>query len=491
MSKYILTMDQGTSSSRCLLIDAQGRIAATAQEAFEQIYPLAGWVEHDPETIWRSQCRVAREAMANAGVTASDILCIAITNQRETALVWDKRSGKPVSNAIVWQCRRTAPMVQALKAQGVEPMVQAKTGLVMDAYFSASKIQWILDNVSFAREEAERGNLLFGTVDSWLIWCMTEGKRHVIDISNASRTMLFNIHTLQWDEELLELFHIPRGMMPEPVASSGHIAYSEPEIFGGAIPIMAAVGDQGAALYGQHCHEQGQTKCTYGTGSFLLMNTGAAVASQSRMLTTIAWHKDGQTTYALEGSIFVAGALVQWLRDELGLIRSADETEALAFQVENTLGVYLVPAFTGLGAPYWDGGARGLITGLTRGAGRTHLVRAALEAVAYQTKDVLVAMENDSGIKIPELRADGGAAANRFLMQFQADILDIPVRLPKSVESTALGAAALAGAALGMEMPLQLSYREIFEPRISASEINRLYDGWRKAVARSRSDFEM
>lgn len=491
MSKYILTMDQGTSSSRCLLIDAQGRIAATAQEAFEQIYPLAGWVEHDPETIWRSQCRVAREAMANAGVTASDILCIAITNQRETALVWDKRSGKPVSNAIVWQCRRTAPMVQALKAQGVEPMVQAKTGLVMDAYFSASKIQWILDNVSFAREEAERGNLLFGTVDSWLIWCMTEGKRHVIDISNASRTMLFNIHTLQWDEELLELFHIPRGMMPEPVASSGHIAYSEPEIFGGAIPIMAAVGDQGAALYGQHCHEQGQTKCTYGTGSFLLMNTGAAVASQSRMLTTIAWHKDGQTTYALEGSIFVAGALVQWLRDELGLIRSADETEALAFQVENTLGVYLVPAFTGLGAPYWDGGARGLITGLTRGAGRAHLVRAALEAVAYQTKDVLVAMENDSGIKIPELRADGGAAANRFLMQFQADILDIPVRLPKSVESTALGAAALAGAALGMEMPLQLSYREIFEPRISASEINRLYDGWRKAVARSRSDFEM
>ncbi len=450
MKKYVLALDQGTTSSRCILFDKKGKICSMAQREFEQIYPYPGWVEHNPMEIWSSQLAVAIEAMAMVGAKPEDISGIGITNQRETTIVWDKETGAPVYNAIVWQCRRTADMIDEMTAAGLGESVKEKTGLVPDAYFSASKIAWILENVEGAREKAEEGRLLFGTVDTWLIWNLTKGAVHVTDYTNASRTMLFDIHHLCWDKEILEYFRIPENMLPDVKPSSYIYGYTDTSVLGGEIPIAGAAGDQQAALFGQCCFEPGEVKNTYGTGCFLLMNTGEkAITSKSGLLTTIAAGTEEHVEYALEGSVFVAGAAIQWLRDGLRMMKSAPQSEEYAIAVEETGGVYVVPAFAGLGAPYWNPYARGTIVGLTRGCTKEHFIRATLESIAYQTVDVLEAMEKDSGIDLKSLKVDGGASANDFLMQFEADILNTEVRRPECIETTALGAAYLAGLATG------------------------------------------
>ncbi len=483
-----MALDQGTTSSRCILFDSAGMMLSMAQKEYTQMYPKQGWVEHDPKEIWSSQLGVAAEALGRAGITAKEIAAIGITNQRETTIVWDKRSGEPVYPAIVWQCRRTAAMIDALKAEGLDRVIREKTGLIADAYFSATKIAWILDHVPGARQKAERGHLLFGTVDTWLIWKLTKGKVFATDYTNASRTMLYNIHTLCWDQELLDYWKIPNSMLPEVKESSGLFGVTDSTVFGAEIPITGVAGDQQAALFGQCCFESGEAKNTYGTGCFLLMNTGTqAVSSQNGLLTTIAVGIDGKIEYALEGSVFVAGAVVQWLRDELELIRYAAETERLAEEVEDTNGMYLVPAFTGLGAPYWDAYARGTIVGLTRGVKKAHFVRAALESLAYQTYDVLKAMESDAGMELKTLRVDGGASANRFLLQFQADVLQVQVQRPQIIETTALGAAYLAGLSVGywkdkQEIRENWAVSQKFEPKLSGKEMERRLYGWHKAV---------
>ena len=449
--KYILAFDQGTTSSRAIIFNHNGEIVKIAQKEFNQYYPKPGWVEHDPMEIWGSQSGVAREVLETAGIRPEEIAAIGITNQRETTVIWDRNTGKPIYNAIVWQCRRTANICEDLKKRGLEDYIRDNTGLVIDAYFSATKIKWILDNVEGAREKAEKGELLFGNIDTWLIWNLTRGKVHVTDYTNASRTMLYNIRDLKWDERLLEELDIPKPMLPEVMPSSHIYGYTDPDIFGGLrIPISGIAGDQQAALFGQACFKPGMAKNTYGTGCFLLMNTGdEIVRSKNGLITTIAWGLDGKVEYALEGSIFVAGAVVQWLRDELKLIHEAKDSEYFAQKVEDSNGVYLVPAFTGLGAPYWDMEARGVMVGLTRGANKNHIIRAALESIAYQTRDVLEVMEEDSGIMLKELRVDGGASANNFLMEFQSDILGVPIKRPDIIETTSLGAAYLAGLAVG------------------------------------------
>lgn len=490
--KYILALDQGTTSSRAILFDENGQIVKMAQKEFVQIYPKAGWVEHDPMEIWGTQSGVAREVLETAGVSPFDIAAIGITNQRETTIVWDKRTGKPVYNAIVWQCRRTADTCDALKSGGYEAVVREKTGLVLDAYFSGTKLKWILDHVEGARQAAEEGHLLFGTVDSWLLWNLTRGKVHATDYSNASRTMLYNIDKLDWDDELLSLLDIPRVMLPEVLPSSNIFGYTDAQTFGGArIPIASAAGDQQAALFGQACFLPGSAKNTYGTGCFMLMNTGEKrVPSKNGLLTTIAWGLNGKVNYALEGSVFIAGAAVQWLRDEMSLIKDAAESETLATAVPDTQGVYFVPAFAGLGAPYWDMYARGALVGLTRGTNRNHVVRATLEALAYQTRDVIQAMEEDSGLDLRRLKVDGGATVNNFLMQFQSDILGRDVVRPMVTETTALGAAYLAGLAVGFWKDVdvlkeQFAIDRVFEPKITEEERNQLHKGWQKAVKRT------
>lgn len=487
--KYILALDQGTTSSRCILFDRGGNICSMAQKEFTQFYPRPGWVEHDPMEIWSSQFAVATEAMARLGVKAEDIDGIGITNQRETTIVWEKESGQPVYPAIVWQCRRTAERIDALAKDGFAETVRQKTGLIPDAYFSASKIEWILKNVEGAEEKAKRGELLFGTVDAWLIWKLTEGRVHVTDYTNASRTMLFNIHTLKWDEELLSYFDIPACMLPEVKPSSCIYGCTDRRLMGGEVPIAGAAGDQQAALFGQCCFEEGDVKNTYGTGSFILMNTGRKpILSRNGLLTTIAAGGSEQVEYALEGSVFVAGALIQWLRDELRLFRDASESEEYAKKVSDTAGVYIVPAFTGLGAPYWNPYARGTVVGLTRGCGREHFIRAALESIAYQSADVIHAMEEDAGVKLKSLKVDGGASANDFLMGFQADIVNTRVDRPKCIETTALGAAYLAGLATGYWEDRQ-KIREnwqsgnSFWPTMEEAERKKLLKGWKKAVA--------
>lgn len=486
--QYIMSLDQGTTSSRCILFDKNGAAVSTAQKEYRQIYPQPGWVEHDPMEIWQSQLEVAQKALAQKGLTAADIAAIGITNQRETTILWDKRTGKPIYNAIVWQCRRTAEDCEELAKKGYTDLFREKTGLLLDAYFSATKIRWVLNHVEGARKLAEEGNLLFGTVDTWLIWNLTGGQVHATDYSNASRTMLFNIHTLQWDTEILDILDIPASILPKVIPSSGVFGHTLPFHFGAPIPIAGAAGDQQSALFGQACFTPGSAKNTYGTGCFLLMHTGdAPVSSKNGLLTTIAWGLDGKVTYALEGSVFVAGAAIQWLRDELKLIGSAPETEELAMSVPDTCGVYLVPAFVGLGAPYWDPYARGILTGLTRGANRNHIARAALESMAYQTYDVLHAMEEDAGIPLAELRVDGGAAANNFLLQFQADITGVPVLRPKTLETTALGAAYLAGLAVGYwkdlsEIRRNWGVSHAYSPKASKEEAAEKLEGWQKAV---------
>lgn len=493
MAKYVMALDQGTTSSRCIIFDHGGNIVSSAQREFTQIYPTAGWVEHDATEIWATQFSVATEALFKASIEPSSISAIGITNQRETTVVWDKRTGSPIYNAIVWQCRRTAPYCDELKAQGYEETIREKTGLILDAYFSATKIKWILDNVEGAREEAERGNLLFGNIDTWLIWNLTKGAVHVTDYSNASRTMLFNIHDLKWDEELLKLMGIPASMLPEVKPSSCIYGNTAEVLFGHEIPIAGDAGDQQAALFGQTCYQEGTAKNTYGTGCFLLMNTGTkAVDSKKGLLTTIAWGVDGKVEYALEGSIFIAGAAIQWLRDEMRMIKSAAETEKYATAVPNTNGVYFVPAFVGLGAPYWDPYARGTVVGITRGTKKEHFIRALLESLAYQTMDVLKAMEEDSGIKLKALKVDGGASINNFLMQFQADILGENVERPKVVETTALGAAYLAGLAVGYwkdkdDISTNWAISNKFKPTISEAEREKLLNRWHEAVNRSRN----
>ncbi len=491
MAKYIMALDQGTTSSRCILFDRKGRICSIAQKEFTQIFPKAGWVEHDAMEIWASQMGVAQEALLKIGATAKDVAAIGITNQRETTVVWDKTTGLPVCNAIVWQCRRTADFCDELAAEGWTEKIRAKCGVVLDAYFSATKIRWILDNVPGAREKAERGDLLFGNIDTWLIWNLTKGRVHVTDYSNASRTMLYNIFELKWDEEILERLGIPASMLPQVKPSSCVYGETDPTIFGGPIPIAGAAGDQQAALFGQTCFQPGMAKNTYGTGCFLLMNTGEKpVMSSSGLVTTIAWGVDGKVEYALEGSIFVAGAAIQWLRDELKLIDSAAESETMAAQVQDTNGCYVVPAFTGLGAPYWDPYARGAVVGLTRGVNQYHLVRATLESLAYQTHDVLAAMQRDSGIQLAALKVDGGASANNFLMQFQADIIHTPVLRPACIETTALGAAYLAGLAVGYwadqeEIAANGAAPRVFEPVMDETVRAGLIKGWNKAVGRT------
>ncbi len=492
MDKYIMSLDQGTTSSRCILFDREGNIASIAQKEFTQIYPEPGWVEHDPMEIWSSQIGVVTEAMAKISITSLDIAGIGITNQRETTVVWNRETGVPVYNAIVWQCRRTAGICEALKAKGFEKTFKDKTGLILDAYFSGTKIKWILDNVDGAREEAEKGNLIFGTIDTWLIWNLTKGKVHVTDYSNASRTMLFNIHELKWDEELLSILGIPESMLPAVKPSSMVYGYTDPALTAGSIPIAGAAGDQQAALFGQACFEPGTAKNTYGTGCFMLMNTGEkAVSSTKGLLTTIAWGIDGKVDYALEGSVFIAGAAIQWLRDELKLIDSAADSEGYAQSVDDTNGVYVVPAFVGLGAPYWDPYARGIIVGLTRGVRKEHIIRATLEALAYQTNDVLSIMQLESGISLKALKVDGGACANNFLMQFQSDILDVPVQRPVIIETTALGAAYMAGLATGYwksreEIASNWAVSRTFIPAMEPDERKRLTKGWEEAVKRSR-----
>ena len=491
MSKYILALDQGTTSSRAIIFGNDGKIVSVAQKEFTQIYPKAGWVEHDPMEIWGTQSGVAREAMDKIGIGADDIAAIGITNQRETTVVWERSTGKPIYNAIVWQCRRTAPICDELKAKGLAETIRNKTGLVVDAYFSGTKVKWILDNVEGARERAKNGELCFGNIDTWLIWNLTKGKVHVTDYSNASRTMLFNIHELAWDKEILEELDIPEAMLPEAKASSFVYGETDKEIFGAEIPIAGAAGDQQAALFGQACYKPGMAKNTYGTGCFMLMNTGEkAVTSSNGLLTTIAWGLNGKVEYALEGSIFIAGASVQWLRDELKIIDNAAASEEMAAAVADTNGVYVVPAFVGLGAPYWDMYARGSILGLTRGANRNHIVRATLESIAYQTRDVLEAMQEDSKINLQALKVDGGAVANNFLMQFQADILGVPIYRPEVTETTALGAAYLAGLAVGFwaskdEIAGKWNVDRVFEPVMDSSLRDKKYTGWKKAVSRT------
>jgi len=490
-TKYVLSLDQGTTSSRAIVFDRGGRPVARAQKEFRQIYPQPGWVEHDPDEIWRSQLEVAREAIGKAGAAAADIEALGLTNQRETTVVWDKATGRPLHNAIVWQCRRSAPVCDGLRAAGLADTVRERTGLVIDPYFSGTKLRWLLDNVPGLAAKAQAGQVAFGTVDTWLMWNLTAGKIHATDFSNASRTMLFNLKTLAWDEELLSVLAVPRAVLPEPRPSSGLFGHTAPDLFGAAIPITGDAGDQQAALFGQACFEPGLGKNTYGTGCFLLMNTGdRPVYSTKGLLTTVAWGLPGGVTYALEGSVFVAGAAVQWLRDGLGMIRSAGETEELASSVPDTGGVYLVPAFVGLGAPYWDAYARGAILGLTRGTTRAHVVRATLEAIAYQTRDVLEAMTADAGIRLKSLRVDGGAVVNNFLMQFQADTLGVPVERPVVNETTALGAAYLAGLATGFwrstrEIAGFRACERVFSPAMPEDARQALYAGWRKAVARS------
>jgi len=489
--KYILALDQGTTSSRAIIFDHNGKVISVAQQEFTQIYPKPGWVEHNPEEILTSQINVAKQAIEKANINPKDIAAIGITNQRETTVVWEKDTGKPVYNAIVWQCRRTAPICDELKREGLENIIKEKTGLVIDAYFSGTKIKWILDNVPGVREKAEKGKVLFGNIDTWLIWNLTKGKVHVTDYSNASRTMIFNIHKLDWDEDILKHLQIPRAILPDPKPSSFIYGYTDKEIFGVEIPISGDAGDQQAALFGQACYKPGMVKNTYGTGCFMLMNTGEkAFASQHGLLTTIAWGINGKVDYALEGSVFITGAAIQWLRDGLKIIGTAAETEAMALSVQDSGGVYVVPAFVGLGAPYWDMYARGLIIGITRGTTREHIVRATLESIAYQTRDVLEAMIQDSGIKLQSLRVDGGAVVNNFLMQFQSDILGVPVERPVVNETTALGAAYLAGLAVGYwqnteEIENLWQMDKKFEPKMSQEEREKLYKGWKKAVSRA------
>ena len=487
MSKYVMALDAGTTSNRCIIFDREGNQIAVSQKEFKQIYPHPGWVEHDPMEIWATQLGVAQEAILMARTEAKEIAAIGITNQRETTIVWDKNTGLPVYNAIVWQCRRTADYCEALE-KDYEDMIREKTGLKVDAYFSGTKIRWILENVPGAREKAEKGDLLFGTVDTWLIWNLTRGKAHVTDYSNASRTMLFNIHTLQWDDEILELLDIPKCMLPEVRPSSEVYGETDYTLFGDGIKIAGAAGDQQAALFGQTCFKPGEAKNTYGTGCFLLMNTGETpVTSTNGLVTTIAWGLNGKVEYALEGSIFVAGAAIQWLRDEMGLVENSPASERYARMVEDTNGVYMVPAFVGLGAPYWDPYARGAIVGLTRGANRNHVIRATLESLAYQTWDVLHAMEADSGIKLDSLKVDGGACANDFLMQFQADMIRAEVRRPVCIETTAMGAAYLAGLAVGYwssqeDVKSNWQVSGSFVPQMDAKLAKEKLDGWHAAV---------
>lgn len=491
MSKYVMALDAGTTSSRCILFNKAGEIISVAQQEFKQIYPQPGWVEHDPLEIWASQMSVAIAAMGKAGVIASQIQGIGITNQRETTVVWNKHTGLPVYNAIVWQCRRTSEYIDSLKAEGLDALIREKTGLIADAYFSGSKIKWILDHVEGARAAAEKGDLLFGTIDTWLIWKLTGGKVHVTDYTNASRTMLYNIHDLCWDDELLKIMDIPKAMLPDVKPSSCVYGYTNEGLLGGEIAISGAAGDQQAALFGQCCFEPGEAKNTYGTGCFMLMNTGhEAVCSQNGLLTTIAASDDDRVRYALEGSIFMAGAAIQWLRDEMQLISSSKESEDCALAVEDSNGVYVVPAFTGLGAPHWDQYARGTVVGLTRGVNKNHFVRATLESLAYQTYDVLKAMEMDSGISLSALKVDGGASANNFLMQFQSDVLDTRVERPECVETTALGAAYLAGLAVGYwkdikEIKDNWKLERTFESTMEASKREQILNGWHEAVKRS------
>ena len=491
MPKYMMALDSGTTSNRCILFDRAGRIVSVAQREFTQYFPQPGWVEHDANEIWATLLGVAVEAMQMAGAAAADIAAIGITNQRETTIVWDKATGEPVHHAIVWQCRRTSEYCDELRARGLTARFREKTGLVLDAYFSATKLHWLLENVPGVRERAAKGELLFGTVETWLIWRLTGGRAHVTDYSNASRTMLFNINTLDWDEEILAELNIPRSMLPKPLPSSGLLGTTDPSLLGGEIPITGAAGDQQAALFGQTCFQPGEAKNTYGTGCFLLMNTGEKpVFSQNGLVTTIAWGLGEKVTYALEGSIFVAGAAIQWLRDEMKLIANAAESEAVAQEVVDTNGCYVVPAFTGLGAPYWDQYARGAIVGLTRGCNRAHIVRATLDSLTYQTYDVLNAMRADSGIALASLKVDGGASANNYLMQTQADVIGAPVLRPTCVESTAMGAAYLAGLAVGFWRD-QAEIRKIwavdrtFEPQLDAKSRDARLHGWHRAVQRA------
>ena len=491
MPKYMMALDSGTTSNRCILFDRAGRIVSVAQREFTQYFPQPGWVEHDANEIWATLLGVAVEAMQMAGAAAADIAAIGITNQRETTIVWDKATGEPVHHAIVWQCRRTSEYCDELRARGLTARFREKTGLVLDAYFSATKLHWLLENVPGVRERAAKGELLFGTVETWLIWKLTGGRAHVTDYSNASRTMLFNINTLDWDEEILAELNIPRSMLPKPLPSSGLFGTTAPSLLGGEIPITGAAGDQQAALFGQTCFQPGEAKNTYGTGCFLLMNTGEKpVFSQNGLVTTIAWGLGEKVTYALEGSIFVAGAAIQWLRDEMKLIANAAESEAVAQEVTDTNGCYVVPAFTGLAAPYWDQYARGAIVGLTRGCNRAHIVRATLDSLTYQTYDVLNAMRADSGIALASLKVDGGASANNYLMQTQADVIGAPVLRPTCVESTAMGAAYLAGLAVGFWRD-QAEIRKIwavdrtFEPQLDAKSRDARLHGWHRAVQRA------
>lgn len=488
MAKYVMALDAGTTSNRCILFNEKGEMCSVAQKEFTQFFPKPGWVEHDAEEIWSTQLEVAKEAMANIGATPTDIAAIGITNQRETVIVWDQKTGKPIYHAIVWQCRRTSAYADSLKEKGLTESFRKKTGLVIDAYFSATKVRWILENVEGARERAKRGELLFGTVETWLIWKLTKGSVHVTDYSNASRTMMFNINTLKWDEEILQELEIPKCMLPKVKPSSCVYGMANPEFFGAPIPIAGAAGDQQAALFGQTCFKPGEAKNTYGTGCFLLMNTGdKPVFSKNGLVTTIAWGLDGKVEYALEGSIFVAGAAIQWLRDEMKFIDSAADSEYMAKKVEDTNVCYVVPAFTGLGAPHWDQYARGTIVGITRGVNRYHIIRATLESLAYQVNDVLLAMRADSGIRLEALKVDGGACANNLLMQMQADISNAPVNRPVCVETTAMGAAYLAGLAVGYweskEAVLQNSgIDRTFEPEITEEERTKKIKGWNKAV---------
>ena len=488
MSKYVMALDAGTTSNRCIIFNEKGEMCSVAQKEFTQYFPKPGWVEHDANEIWSSQLGVAVEAMAKLGIGADDIAAIGITNQRETTVVWDKSTGEPVYHAIVWQCRRTSEYCDTLKDKGLTDKFREKTGLIIDAYFSGTKLKWILDNVEGVRERAEKGELLFGTVETWLIWKLTKGKSHVTDYSNASRTLLFNIKDLTWDKEILEELNIPECMLPEPKPSSCIYGYSDASFFGKEIPIAGAAGDQQAALFGQTCFNPGEAKNTYGTGCFMLMNTGETpVYSKNGLVTTIAWGLDGKVNYALEGSIFVAGASIQWLRDELRIIESAADSEYMAKKVKDTNGCYVVPAFTGLGAPHWDQYARGTIVGLTRGVNKYHIIRATLESLAYQVNDVLQAMKADSGIDLAALKVDGGASANDFLMQFQSDIINAPVKRPCCVETTAMGAAYLAGLAVGYwgskeDVIKNWAIDKVFTPAMDGEDREEKIKGWNKAV---------
>ena len=488
MGKYVMALDAGTTSNRCILFNEEGEVCSFAQKEFTQYFPKPGWVEHDADEIWSNQLGVVVEAMSKIGVSAKDIAAIGITNQRETVIVWDKNTGEPVYHAIVWQCRRTAEYCDSLKEKGLTDLFREKTGLIIDAYFSGTKVKWILDHVEGARDRAGKGELLFGTVETWLIWRLTKGKVHVTDYSNASRTLMFNISELKWDKEILEVLDIPESMLPEVKPSSYIYGETDPSFFGGPIKISGAAGDQQAALFGQACYSPGEAKNTYGTGCFLLMNTGEKpVFSKNGLVTTIAWGIDGKVNYALEGSIFVAGAAIQWLRDEMHFIDSAEDSEYMAKKVKDTNGCYVVPAFTGLGAPHWDQYARGTIVGITRGVNKYHIIRATLDSIAYQVNDVIKAMEGDSGISLKALKVDGGASANNFLMQTQADIIKAPVNRPKCVETTAMGAAYLAGIAVGYwenkeDVVKHWASDKVFQPEITSEERENRVKGWNKAI---------